>query len=242
MTRTTTPKPPRRTSKAKAAPAPKADPDLDDDGPDLPAAADPGKVDWPEFVQPVSLTFLQKVFGMDRLTVKKKLASLSPVRHGRGNSPEYSFRQAAAYLVQPKVNLADYIATLRPNDLPPYLQSAFWDAMKKRQEYEIGAKDLWRTEHIMTSVGRAFQGLSLVLKQLPDDAAIRLRLDTEQRDALQLMVETMQRELHKTLVEDARTHMTQALAAELEEIEREQHDAGLDLLLEDPTPRAGGNA
>lgn len=102
----------------------------------------------------VSASWLAQVFGHDKNTIAKKLAAAGCEVVGRRNGgPLYRIPDAAAYLVKPKVDLVAYIKTLRPNDLPPMLNDAYWGAMLKRQKFEENARDLWRTESVLKVFG-----------------------------------------------------------------------------------------
>lgn len=102
----------------------------------------------------VSASWLAQVFGHDKNTIAKKLASAGCEVVGRRNGgPLYRIPDAAAYLVKPKVDLVGYIKSLRPNDLPPMLNDAYWSAMIKRQKWEENARDLWRSEDVLKVFG-----------------------------------------------------------------------------------------
>ena len=102
----------------------------------------------------VSAHWLAQMFGADKNTIKKKLAASGIEIVGRRQGgPLYRLADAAAYLVKPKVDLITYIKGLRPNDLPPMLNEAYWSAMIKRQKWEENAKDLWRTGDVLEVFG-----------------------------------------------------------------------------------------
>lgn len=102
----------------------------------------------------VSANWLAQVFGHDKNTIAKKLAAANVEVVGRRlGGPLYRIPDAAAYLVKPKVDLTTYIKSLRPNDLPPMLNDAYWAAMLKRQKWEENAGDLWRTEDVLAVFG-----------------------------------------------------------------------------------------
>lgn len=92
--------------------------------------------------QPHSITSLAAVFGMDPSTAKKRLASLRPVAEERGN-PLYGSADAAGWLVETQEDLADWLARLRPQDMPPMIQSVFWDGMLKHLANMERAGELW---------------------------------------------------------------------------------------------------
>lgn len=73
----------------------------------------------------VSAAWLGHVFGHDKNTIKKKLAKC-PVAGKNRNTPLYLIKDAAAWLVPPKVDVMTYIKNLPPADLPPRLNAAYW--------------------------------------------------------------------------------------------------------------------
>ena len=134
----------------------------------------------------VSAHWLSHVFGMDRVTVKKRLAEgkCKIVGKGRTGAPMYLVRDAAAWLVKPQVDITSYIKSLRPNDLPPILNAAYWDAMLKRQKWEENAGDLWRTNDVMDVFGSLAATLKSTIQLWPEQVSGRTdkqRLELEQR-------------------------------------------------------------
>lgn len=176
---------------------PPVDPDLDDLIGDAPEPENP---DWAEFVKPVSVTFLMQVFKLDRLTVKKKLAELPPIRMVKGGVPEYDFRQAASYLVKPKVDIAEYIKTLRPTDLPAYLQDQWWAAQLKRQKWQKEAGELWPTSDVIAVFGDVFQHMKTTMQLWVDQIAEQHAVTPAIRSDLVQLVDGLQRDLHDRLV------------------------------------------
>lgn len=118
------------------------------------APDEPASINLDECLQGVSASWLAQMFGHDKNTIRKKLAraGLEIVGQRRGGSL-YRLHEAAAHLVKPEVDLVEYIKGLRPNDLPPMLNDAYWSAMLKRQKWEENAADLWRTEDVLKVLG-----------------------------------------------------------------------------------------
>lgn len=117
----------------------------------------------------VSTTWLSKVFRMDKTTVKMRLAECPPLTR-IGPYPVYDIAQAAAYLIPPRVDIAEWITSLDPSELPPHLASEFWGAKLKRQKWERDAADLWRRADVLdvfsAVFGRVNEGVQLWLKNL----------------------------------------------------------------------------
>lgn len=186
-----------------------------------PGAAEPKEPeypnDWTAFARPVTVTFLMNVFKMDRRTVQRRLAELRPIKYGRGNTPEYDFRQAASYLVDPRIDLKKYIATLKPTDLPTYLQDAYWSAALKRQKFEEQAGDLWRTSDVLDVLGDVFQTLKTTIQLFPDAVDRSGELTDKQRATVTELCDQLQQELHAKLVEMPQRRRTGPVVEEIED-------------------------
>lgn len=147
----------------------------------------------------VSVYWLAQIFGMGTGTVKKKLAECPPMRKMR-NATLYNLRQAAAYLVDPKVDLERYIKTLSAADLPPSLNKDYWEALLKRQKYEIAAGDAWRTEDVLEVFGDVFTHIKSST-QLWQSTIDRVHgLTNEQQATLSVLVDRLLDDLHARLV------------------------------------------
>lgn len=139
-----------RSRQPKAATPASDDFDIDDLIGGEPGIGAEMKID--EVWRGVSVTWLAQAFGMDNATVRKRIANCPPIGKQR-NYDIYSLRQAAQYLVEPKIDIGQYLKSLRPTDLPSYLQDAYWSAMLKRQKYEENARDLWRSDDVLNVFG-----------------------------------------------------------------------------------------
>lgn len=184
----------------KATPAPEPEDDLIGSSPEAPKDDMAQGLDLGVVYGGVSASWLAHVFGMDKNTVKKKLAQGCTIVGKNKGTPLYTIKEAAQYLVTPKVDLATYVKSLRPNDLPPILNDAYWAAMLKRQKWEENAGDLWRTVDVL----EVFGGLSMMLKttiQLWTDELDRVQGMTDaQRVALTQMTDGLLNNIHEILV------------------------------------------
>lgn len=163
----------------------------------------------------VTITFLAQVFGMAKHTVRKRLGDLPPLRRVR-NAPIYNFVQACSYLVEPKIDIQEYLKTIRPSELPPALHKDFWDAMNKRQKWAEAAGELWHTEDVMEVFGEVFK-LIKSTSQLWVDSLDRVReLTPEQRGALVTAVDGLLDEVHTNLVRMPSESQTGNLASQVD--------------------------
>jgi len=175
--------------------------------------------DWQEFRRPVNVTFLMNVFAMERRTIQVKLLNLAPVGHERGNTPLYDFRQAAAHLVKPVGDLKEQLKSFRVQDLPTHLQAPYWEAMLKRQKYELVAGNLWRTEDVLDVFGEVFMRIRDSLQLWPDTLAENTDLSDEQREKLIELADDLQKDIHGKLMKLPRQRKTPNLAGRLAEDE-----------------------
>ena len=149
----------------------------------------------------VSVSWLMAAFRMDRVTVKRKLAKLTPIKYGRGNSPIYDFVQAASCLVKPNIDIAEYLKTMRPQDLPALLQKEYWDAKLKRQKWEIAAGELWHTSDVVSVLGDTFQMMKNTLLLWTEHIDREVGLSEVQYAALTKKVDILQEDMYEKLVE-----------------------------------------
>lgn len=166
----------------------------------------------------VTRTWLADVFGMDPTTVKKRLANC-PTKGKRGQFPVYELRLAAQYLVPPRVNIGEYLKSMRPNDLPPILQSAYWDAQKKRQDWELNAGELWKTEKVIETLSETFKLIKTSVSLFADTVEQEHGLTEAQRETIGKLTDSLMDDIHNSLVRQHELSRTPNQLAELKDIE-----------------------
>ncbi len=174
-------------------------------------------LDLTDMERGVSITWLAQVFRMDKNTVKKRIAPCDPVGKKQGHVV-YSLRQACAYLVQPKVDIGQWIKNLRPNDLPPYLQAMYWDALLKRQKWEENAGDLWRTEIILDTFGELAMTIKSQVQLWVENVDRIHNLNEDQRKTITDQSDILLSEIHRILIESPSKKRTPNQAAEIEDM------------------------
>lgn len=143
----------------------------------------------------VSVFWLAKAFDMSVSSVRMKLADCPPmVRKGGGYL--YSLPQAASYLVKPRIDIHEYVGALKPADLPPALQPAYWDAKLKRQKFEQQAAELWRTEDVSAAFAEIFKLIKFSLQLWPDTVERSTGLTEAQREILIGLCDALQDEIY----------------------------------------------
>jgi hypothetical protein len=168
--------------------------------------ADANRID--ERTGVVSINWLSAVFRMDTKAVVKRLSSCPPIKalpaDGR-TGRLYDLATAARYLVTPAMDTEDFLKVLNRNDLPPALQTQFWDAMMKRQRWEKEAGQLWPSDRVIAVLSEVFQTLKFTSQLWVDSLEREVEVTGPQRKVLQKLVDSLMQEIHDTLVEKAET-------------------------------------
>lgn len=176
-------------------------------------------------MQGVTVYWLSQVFGITPETVRMRLADCPP-ESVNGKSNRYRVRDAAPYLVDPKIDVEKYLKRMRAADLPPLLQKEIWDAKLKRQRWEAQAGDLWHTQDVIAVLSEVFSVIKSTIQLWPDTVERTIGLTDEQRELLVAMGDALQDEVYRKLQEMARAKKTTSSLRDLEEeaIEMEEED------------------
>jgi hypothetical protein len=165
----------------------------------------------------VSMTWLANAFRMDVVSVKKRVADCPVKGAGRGRTPLFDLPTAASYLVKPRGDMSEYIKKIRPNDLPPLLQTEFWDAALKRQKWQEKAGELWPTERVLDTLSDAFKLIKETMRSWHDTIEETHGMTKGQRHTFLALVDSLQDGLHKRLVEFPKQRQTPNQLAEIED-------------------------
>lgn len=151
----------------------------------------------------VTADWLAQVFGSDRRTVQKKLAKAFDAQVGKDprGSMRYSIPHAAAYLIKPKVDILQWIKGLRPNDLPPILNDAYWAAMLKRQKWEENARELWRTPDVLEVLSDTAFLYKTTTQLWVEEIDRKQTLTPEMRKTLTELVDGLLEQVYEKLIE-----------------------------------------
>lgn len=166
--------------------------------------------------RPVSKGFLAKLMGMDPETVAKRLVLCPELGRAGGNRPMYDFLEAIGYLIPPKGDLAEYIASIDPNDLPNHINRAYWGALRERRRALIEMGDAWATEDVIAVLGATFQKIKAWMQALPDVMRERCGLTDAQYDAMTEAGDTHQADLHRMLTETPKQGRHRSMAADFD--------------------------
>lgn len=167
----------------------------------------------------VSVPFLARVFDMHVQTVRQRL-STCPNIGSRTSGNLYELKTAAGYLVKPQIDPATFLKRMKAHDLPPQLQDAFWSAMRKRQQVEEHAGDLWRTGDVLDVMGDMLKSIREAMQLFPTTLERKTSLSDEQRELLIGLLDELQTDLHGKLIKLSKSRETRSQLAEVEEIAR----------------------
>lgn len=140
----------------------------DDFGPDESAQLSFSAKDVHKLKNGVSIQWLARAFRMTRHIVEKKLRKCPVAGSGEFGNPLYDLVEAAAYLVEPKVDIKEYLKTAKDDELPERLRESIWNSKLKKQRWEEKAGHLWRTEYIMDRMGEVLANTRQSVQQIPD--------------------------------------------------------------------------
>lgn len=172
-----------------------------------------------EFHMPVNQNFLTRVLGFgDTATVQKRLRKVKPVGYGSGGSrrPLYDFREALEHILKPKMDLATYIKTLNPGDLPNQINKAFWEAERTKNKTLIETGEAWPTSSVLQVLGQVFMMIKdripLITENMRD-----LGLTDSQSKELMAMCDQFREDLHKALIDLPKQQSTLSRVVEVDE-------------------------
>lgn len=198
------------------------------------AEGNDGKIALPDtsmFYTPVGITFLASVFRMQPRTAMKKLMKCPVLEYKAGvgtkgkEVPHYDFVTAAAYLIDPKVDLVQYLTSLNSNNIPPHINKTFWDAMNAKAKWQANARQTWRDEDVLQVLGQTaikIREVSLLwIDQLPDKVSI----SDENHKAMRAAVADLLQQIKISLEDMPKERRTESVISTME-AELGEEDSG----------------
>ena len=169
-----------------------------------------------DLTEHVSAHMLGQIFGMTPVDVNRRLQNCAFVVTPGQKTRRYKIKDAAEYLVRPKFEAEDFIAIMKRSELPNSINKEFWDAMLKKQKWEEGAGDLWRTTLIREKLAEMFQNMKFTMQLWVDSLGQQTKLTNDQRELLSDMVDALQLDIYGSLVDSAKTGDTHSTIGEVE--------------------------
>ena len=116
-----------------------------------------------------SINQIAAMFGMANTEVAGKLRSLAPAGV-RSGYPIYAVKEAAEYLLKPRVDIEKYIRKVGMKDLPTTLQKDLWTALNGQLKFEEAQGAVFRAERISLTLSEVFKTVRMRLLLAPDEA------------------------------------------------------------------------
>jgi hypothetical protein len=147
----------------------------------------------------LSLSVLCEIFGKDKREAKARLKEVQPMGM-RAGFPVYDLKEAARYLVDPVVDVEEFIKKLRPQDLPMALQAEFWKGQNQRLKFEEETGELWRTSQVQTVLADTFRVVRQTVSLFSEAVERQVGLTEEQRKLLTNMCDGLLEDTGKAIV------------------------------------------
>lgn len=168
----------------------------------------------PRVLNGVTATWLGQMFNMDPRTVRKKLAAVSPIGRGKGGADLWNFRIACQYLVEPKIDLNEYLQTIRPEQLPNKINRDYWDAKLKEMKFREEAGELWRTEKVLDVFAETLKHMRGCMNLWIDTVEKNATTTPEQKKVIKNLIDSLQNDIHAMLIERGSSGETQSYLEE----------------------------
>lgn len=152
------------------------------------------------FFRPVSVKFLADLFRKKPETIERRLRRCNVVKwetHKGRPSPRYDFHEALGWLVDPKIDVEEWIKSQRIEDLPKHISDQFWKAMRSKQIYEREAGELWHTDDVLEVFGELAMLINETMRLWIENIPGRNELTNDQYTALSNSVDGLRAEIHE---------------------------------------------
>ena len=147
----------------------------------------------------VSVMWLMRAFGMGRQTVERKLRGIKPIGSGKHDTPLYDLKEAAAYLVKPRIQMDSLLKELKPDDLPERLREAYWSAKLKQLRWEEKAGHLWPSPAVIELFSEVLAQIRTRTQLIPDECERVAGLSQRQVEVVRGIVDSIQDDMHKAI-------------------------------------------
>lgn len=154
-----------------------------------------------ELLRPQTVSFIAAALNKDRRTVERKLAGLEPAVDD-GKVVLYDFAQACQSIFRGESALsAAALADLRPDQLPPATQAAFWNAQKSRIAVYQEAGLLWRENSVLAAFDAVIKTFRDGVLALPERLKAAERAGLTSDDVARVLLEAVEDQAAKALRE-----------------------------------------
>lgn len=158
---------------------------------------------------------IARLLHMDPATVKKRLTPCKPAGQVGAGRPVYYFHEAIPYLIKPKMDIASYLKTLNPTDMPNSINKTFWEAERIKNKVLVETGEAWHDRDVLEVLGKVFM---LFKDRLPliTEGMRESGLTEKQTDLLGKLMLQLQGDLHTNLVDMPKERRTLARVAAID--------------------------
>ncbi len=164
----------------------------------------------------VPIPFLAHVFRKSQHITKERLRSVTPIRYGKNGAFFYDLFEAAEALVDPKVDIGEYMKSIKIEDLPNHLQDNYWKVKQRRQDYEEKARELWHVQDVREVIGDTFRTIRNAIQLFGDNLDSKAPLSPAHRKLLREMLNVLQQDIRDGLEENIKKKSTRSQIKELD--------------------------
>lgn len=157
--------------------------------------------------QGITIPDIASLYGCDSESVKRALAFVKPMRGAQIRTAVYGLWEAMGALRGEQVEgvsqeqIADYIAKMKPAQLPVALQSEFWSAQTKRLKYQEEVGDLWRTAAVQRAVSDVLRIARQAMTLMKDNVDQQTSLTPRQAEIVQGIADAVLADMRDAVME-----------------------------------------
>lgn len=154
----------------------------------------------------VTIPDLADLIGRPAAEVKEALKLIKPLRGVHMRTAVYDTRQAMSALCptgdgpDPE-QIAEYIRSMKPSQMPVAIQAEFWNAQTKRLKYLEEVGDLWRTSAVQKMVAEILKIARQSMTLLEDNVDQQTALTQRQREIIRNAADSVLAEMRDTVIQ-----------------------------------------
>lgn len=167
--------------------------------------------------QGVPVRWLALVFGLTEHQVKRRLKDCRPVDVGAHGNPLYIVADAAAYLVEPKVDTAEFLRGIKDEDLPDDLRLKLWQARRARNRVMQEEGELWHSSEVLAKFSEFLLAIRERLQLIPDQLERTTGITPDQYKLVRAVTDGLQEDIYNDAIRMAEADETRPLAGDMDE-------------------------
>lgn len=136
-------------------------------------------------------------FGLTENTVKSRLRGVAPVNFGKHGNPLYAMKDAAACLVEPKIDLREHLRSIKDDDLPDDLRLKLWQARRARNRVMMEEGELWHSSEVLARFSEYLLSIREKLQLIPDKLERMTGITPDQYKLIRAVVDGVQVEMYE---------------------------------------------